>query len=142
MAKLEEALSAIEARVAEAQKSANRLTKLLRRLAQAARTGNIAELNKGLDQVAQCGDEAAAAARSLGGAWSMDAVGHLGEGYLAELREAAAAAGIHLTEKDGRIFAFPLVLRIAADQIAVRVGRKLERRIRPKVLAAQIAAMQ
>jgi hypothetical protein len=62
MAKLEEALSAIEARVAEAQKSADRLTRLLRRLAQAARTGNIAELNRGLDQVAQCGDEAAAAA--------------------------------------------------------------------------------
>jgi hypothetical protein len=142
MAELEDALASIEARIAEAQKSADRLTKLLRRVIQAARNGNINELKKGLEQIAQVGEDAAAAAKGLAGAWSFDTTGYLAGGFLAELKDAAAAGGIHLTEKDGRVYAFPLVLRIAPDQTGVRLGKRLERRIRPKVLAAQIVAMQ
>jgi hypothetical protein len=41
MAGLEDALAAIEAKIIDAQKAADRLTKLLRKLGQAASVGNI-----------------------------------------------------------------------------------------------------
>ena len=67
---------------------------------------------------------------------------YLAEGYPEELRAAAAAAGISFTERDGRLYAFPLLLKIEPKDMAVRVGKKLERRIRPKQLVALLAAIQ
>ncbi len=142
MPALEDALAAIQTKVDEAQKSADRLAKLLRRVGQAARMGNVNDLEKGLAQAAQISSDAAASAGALAGAWTFDAKEYLGAGFVAELSDAAVQAGVNLTEKDGRVYAFPLVLRLAEDQTGVRIGKKLERRIRPRVLAAQLAAMQ
>ena len=142
MAGLEDALTAVQAKIDETQKAADRLVKLLRRLGQAARTGNINEMEKGLAQVGEIAADAAQGAAALAGAWTFDAKAYLGAGFLDELKQAAEQAGVYLTEKDGRIYAFPLVLRIADDIGGVRIAKKLERRIRPKVLAAQLAAIQ
>jgi hypothetical protein len=62
--------------------------------------------------------------------------------FLAELSEAAAAASVTLVQRDGRITAYPVVLRLEARNLGVRIGRKLERRIRPSSLARQLKALQ
>ena len=62
--------------------------------------------------------------------------------FLAELARAAAAAGVTLVQRDGRISAYPLVLRLEPRTQAVRIGRKLERRIRPSFLARHLRALQ
>jgi hypothetical protein len=62
--------------------------------------------------------------------------------FLAELSRAAAAAGVTLVQRDGRITAYPVVLRLEPRNLAVRVGRKLERRLRPSVLARHLKALQ
>lgn len=62
--------------------------------------------------------------------------------YLAELSAAAAAASVTLVQRDGRITAYPVILHLEARNLGVRVGRKLERRLRPSVLARQLKALQ
>lgn len=62
--------------------------------------------------------------------------------YLTELSQAADAAGVTLVQRDGRITAYPVVLRLEPRNLGVRIGRKLERRLRPSVLAQHLKAIQ
>jgi len=55
--------------------------------------------------------------------------------YLAELSDACSKQGITLVKRDGRVTAFPLTLSLDANKFGVRVGRELERRLRPSILA-------
>jgi hypothetical protein len=142
MAALESALSALEEKLAEVQKATDALTKGVKGLRQAAKLGQIGDIEKRLSTVAERAREAEAVSRSLAGAWSFDTPEYLGGGYFDELSAAAAEAGIKLFEKDGRVYAFPLLLRIEPRETAVRISRKLERRIRPKELVKLLAAMQ
>jgi len=62
--------------------------------------------------------------------------------WLDELASAAKAAGVVLVRRDGRVTAYPVALRLDGRAQGVRVGRRLERRIRPSFLAAQLRALQ
>jgi hypothetical protein len=139
---LESALAEFEARIADAQKSSEQLSKALKRLRQAAATGNISEIEKGILAIGERGREAEAAARVLAGAWTLNANEHLAAGYGNELQSEASAQGIKLFDKDGRLYAFPLILRIEPRETGVRIGKKLERKIRPKHLVKLLAAIQ
>jgi hypothetical protein len=142
MSQLETALSGVEADIAEATKAADALAGALRRLRAAAKSGQVAEVEKQAALAAERGAEAATAAARLPSAWTFDARAWLADGYVEELRQAAADAGVNLIERDGRIYSFPLLLRVEPRDAALRIGKKLERRIRPAVLARQLAAMQ
>ena len=45
-------------------------------------------------------------------------------------------------ERNGRLYCFPLLLRIDANQSAVRIGRKIERTVRPSELVLLLAKAQ
>jgi hypothetical protein len=62
--------------------------------------------------------------------------------FLTELSAAAAAANVTLVRRDGRITAYPVVLRLEPRNLGVRIGRKLERRLRPSVLAQYLKVIQ
>jgi hypothetical protein len=62
--------------------------------------------------------------------------------FMDELAAAAAAANVTLVQRDGRITAYPVVLRLEARSQAVRIGRKLEKRIRPSFLVRELKALQ
>ena len=62
--------------------------------------------------------------------------------WLDELAAAAKAAGVVLVRRDGRVTAYPVALRLDGRAQGVRIGRKLERRIRPSFVAAQLKALQ
>ena len=50
--------------------------------------------------------------------------------------------GVVLVQRDGRVTAYPVALRLDARGQGVRLGRKLERRIRPSFMATLLKALQ
>jgi hypothetical protein len=142
MTGLESALAEIEEKITNAQKAADALSKAMKQLKQAAHLGHIQNLEKGLQSITQRGNEAEAAAKSLEHAWTFDARAHMANDFVEELRNEAAGKGIKLFERDKRLYAFPLLLTVDAREAAVKVGKKRERRIRPKQLVEIVGAMQ
>jgi hypothetical protein len=139
----EGSLAALDARLEEIQKRSKAVVSAIGRVRNAARLGRASEIAKGLNDVAKRIGETAAAADGLSDCWRFDTAAYLTDGrFVADLKAAAAASGLDLFEHDGRIYCFPLLLRVDAKGNAVKIGRKLERRIRPAELARLLAAAQ
>jgi hypothetical protein len=62
--------------------------------------------------------------------------------WLDERAAAAEAAGVVLVRRNERVTAYPVALRLDGRAQGVRVGRKLEKRIRPSFVAAQLRVLQ
>lgn len=142
MTNLEEHLADFEGHVAEAEKASDALRDALKRVRKAARVGDLSALEKSLPFASQRAQEAQTAAQSVAGGWSFDAKKYLANGFAEELLSAAAAAGLHLLERDGKLYAFPLLLSVQPQDAAVKIGRKREREIRPKQLVNKLIAIQ
>jgi hypothetical protein len=142
MGDLESALVALEAKIAKAQKAVDGLSKTIKAAGKAAQLGQVADITKRLSAIEGNVREAEVASRELATAWSFDAASYLEQSFLDDLSAAASEAGVKLFVKEGRIYAFPLLLRLLPREAAVRIGKKRERRLRPKVLVSQLAAMQ
>ena len=142
MASLEGSLAAFESKIAEAEKSAVGLTKALRYLKKAASSGQLSDLEKGLAAVMQRAEQARQTASLLPGAWGFDAKTYLEQAYREELQREAQSQGLKLVERDGRLYCFPLVLRLDPEHATVRIGTKRERRLRPRDLVRQLLAIQ
>ena len=142
MAEFEQALSALENSVVEASKSADALSKALRRLSGAVRSGNVQQIEKTLALLPSLAREAQGEAADLADHWQFDIKAHMESGYLSELLDEAAKAELTLFERDGRIYAFPLLLRLLPADAAVRIGRATERGIRPNEVVRKLKALQ
>jgi len=143
VAQLEEELLSLEAKTQGAIREIQSLLAAARRLRAEIRVGKVAEIERILQQLQRRADELVVTARDLAGSWTFDASDYLANGgYLKELTKAAKAANLDLFERDGRIYCFPLLLRIEAKDSAIRVGRKLERRIRPSELVRILGTAQ
>ena len=139
----EDELVALDARLEKALKAAEGLVNGLKRVRRAARAGQVSEIVKGLEGLDARISDAQFAGRDLAGAWTFETSGYMADGrFLADLQAAAAEQNLAMFERDGRIYCFPLILRIDANQSAVRVGRKIERRIRPSQLVRLLAKAQ
>jgi hypothetical protein len=139
----EESLAALDARLEEVQKRGKAVVAAVGRVRTAAKLGRTAEIAKGLDDVSKRLGEAGAAADGLPACWQFDTSAYLADGrFLGDLKAAASEAGLELFEHDGRIYCFPLLLRVDPKGNAVKIGRKLERRIRPSALARLLAVAQ
>lgn len=62
--------------------------------------------------------------------------------YSSELRQEAANIGLQIHERDGRLLAYPSVLRVLPAELAVQVDRKKTTAIRPTHLAKVLLANQ
>jgi len=103
----------------------------------------VAGLARRLEQLPAATEPLAEALRAASTSFAYDAEAAFAAGaYLQELQAAAAARGVVLVERDGRITAFPLLLKLEPAVPGVRVGRKLERQIRPGVLTALLKRAQ
>jgi hypothetical protein len=140
---LEDILGALDAHLADAEKQAAALLKTTRRLRRAAMEGAMATLPAA---IAAAQADVARAAKPLAEAVATldyDVAAAFASGaWLDELVTAAAAAGVVLVRRDGRVTAYPVALRLDARAQGVRVGRKLEKRIRPSFVAAQLRVLQ
>jgi hypothetical protein len=139
----EESLVALDAQLEELLKLEKAVVSAISRTRSAVKVGRATEITRGLAAVAQRIGEANAAAHGSASDWSFDTSSYLADGrFLDDLKAAAAEKSLSLFEKDGRIYCFPLLLRVDPKEIGVKIGRTLERRIRPSELARLLATAQ
>ncbi|SRR6266498_2191106 len=140
---LEEQLAALDAQLEEAQRIGKAVVSAIGRTRAAVKVGRINDIAKGLGVISQQVADAQQAAGDLAHAWSFDTPRYMADGrFLSDLENAAAERGLKLFERDGRIYCFPLLLRIDPKETAVKIGKTVERAIRPSELAQRLAALQ
>ena len=143
MSDFEERLSSLDAKLDEVQRLGKAVVTAVGRTRAAVKLGRVGGIERSLAAVSQRLDEAKAAAGALNGGWDFDTSAYLADGrFTADLKQAAAEKGLSLFESDGRIYCFPLLLRVDSGELAVKIGRRLERRIRPTELAGLLARAQ
>jgi hypothetical protein len=122
---------------------AKRETAAVQRLQKAVATGNLRDIDK-LRQAAQTATETAGQRAAECPSFEFDATAYLTQNgaFLRELIEAAEKAGVRLSERDGVIFSFPLLLRPEPNSTAVRIDKKLVPTLRPETLAAILKQAQ
>jgi hypothetical protein len=142
-AQLDEELARLDAALVTAESRAKAVLSGVTGLRKLTATGTLAGLARRLEQLPASAEPLAEALRAASTSFSYDAEAEFASGaYLRELMAAASAKNLVLVERDGRITAFPLLLKLEAATPAVRVGRKLERAIRPAVLAGALKKAQ
>jgi hypothetical protein len=140
---LEDTLAALDVQLADVEKQAAALLKAARRLRRAAAEGAMASLAAAIAAAQVDATRIAAPLAKAAAMLDYDVSDAFSTGaWLDELTAAAAAAGVVLVRRDGRVTAYPVALRLDARAQGVRLGRKLEKRIRPSFVAARLRALQ
>ncbi len=142
--RLETALGALDARLAEAARSLKSAAQALKKAQDAARTGNLRDLQRLLEAA---DDSAAAYVRDLqraGTSWAFPGEDYLtSDQYLDELRATAAELGVGGARVlDRRLYSYPHIVRVEARDLAVRIGKKKDARVRPSHVAEILKAAQ
>ena len=140
---LEETLAAVDVQLGDAERQLAALLKTARRLRRSASEGALASLPSLIASAQADAMRIGEMFGEAGAALDYDVAAAFSDGaWLDELAAAALAQGVVLVRRDGRITVYPVALRLDGRSQGVRIGRKLERRIRPSFLAAQLKALQ
>jgi hypothetical protein len=140
---LESQIVGLDQLLAESEKQAKALLARVRGLRRKTNAGELASLAGLFDPLPRQIEQLAVALQAARDSLSYDAAAALSDGsYLAELQAEARAQDVVVTERDGRLTAFPLLLKLEARIPAVRIGRKLERGIRPSFLVRRLRQAQ
>jgi hypothetical protein len=136
---LESALADLESTAERALGAVGELARLVKRVRAAAQTGKIADIERSVAQLDERLSAAAADCRTLGEGWQFDTRGYFASGdYLAELLAAIEQEDLRPAERDGRILSYPSIVRVLPGDQTVEIDRKKERRVRPRVVAAEL----
>ena len=140
---LEETLEVTERRLDDAVKAAAAATRELRKARAAARLGQLRDLRRLLSSARTAASELAEASDRAAKGFGFDEQAYLASGaYAKEVLATAAAAGVAMYEEDERLLCYPSLVRVLPGDAAVEVDRVRERRLRPSVLVAALAAAQ
>lgn len=135
----ERAFDDTERAAESARKSAVNVASQARALMKAAQSGNIAGIKRNQEKLDEALTTLQQEVSNATSCWPFtdeaEEKRHLEEGYDEELRSAATEQGLEVHERDGRLFAYPSIVRILPAERAVRVGRKKVSDIRPSYLA-------
>lgn len=140
---LEQALETVERRLDEAAKAAMAATRELRKARAAARVGQLRDLRRLVSAAETAADELATATARAREGFDFEDQSYLASGeYAKELLATAAAAGVAMFEEDERLLCYPSLVRVLPGDAAVEVDRVRDRKVRPSVLVAALAAAQ
>lgn len=140
---LEDALRAWDDRLAQLERETAAVLQAIKRVRRVAQEGAVASFPAAVANLQTCLETMQVSARHAGAAPAVDLATAFADGsFVAELDRAAAALKVTLVQRDGRISAYPVDLRLEPHNQGVRIGRRLERRVRPSFLAQQLRALQ
>jgi len=141
--RLEDQILRLDDEIAAAERAAAALLGRVRGLRKRVVAGDIAQLPAQLEQAGTLLAPVGTALEATHSALEYDVGVALADGtYLRELKAEAAAQGVVLAERDGRLTAFPVLLRLQAAQAALRIGGKMERRLRPSLVVRELRRRQ
>jgi hypothetical protein len=140
----------LEARLAAAERQAEATLKLagaattqLRKARAAAQSGQLRDMRRAFSAAESVTAELTAGVAALRDSFDIDEQAYLSSGdFTKELLAAAEVAGVAMFEEDDRLMCYPSLLRVLPADVSVEVDKVRERRIRPSVLVAQLAAAQ
>jgi hypothetical protein len=140
---LEQALAKTEADAVATLRAANALITSLRRFHEAAKTGDLRKLHSSIE----AGERAMAALRqqfaNAREGWTFDEERYLVDGlYSQEVVATGQQMGVHIFERDERLYCYPALIRVSPNERAVFIDRKRENRIRPSVLVTRLKDLQ
>jgi len=139
----ESQIATLDHRLAETEKQAKSLLARVRVMRKKTNVGEFAQVAGLFEPVPRQIEQLEASVQAARDAFTYDSSQALTDGsYLAELRAEAAAHDLVLTERDGRLTAFPLLLKLDAKAGGIRIGRKLERQLRPAVVVRLLRKAQ
>jgi len=138
-AELEEYNKFVSAWLDQARKE----TAAIQRLEKAVATGNLRDLEK----LRQAARSAAYSARQRAEEclpFEFDAAAYLAKegGFLEELIAAAEKAGVRLSEREGVVFSYPVLVQAEPANTAIRIDKKLVPTVRPETVAAILKQAQ
>ena len=139
---LEDILAAWDEQLAGLERQAGATLRATKRLRKTAHEGAIASFPTAVADLQKNAAELHASLCQVA-APDIDLPGAFADGrFLAELAAAAAALNVTLVQRDARVSVYPLALRLEPRAQGVRIGRRLERRIRPSFLARHLRELQ
>ena len=126
-----------ERSAAAAAKAGGAIVSAAKQMQKAAQEGDIAKLRRAADRLASATDAARQDAANAKTAWPFTEEqerDYLGASYEHELLDEAARAGLTVQSRDSRLFAYPSILQVQPNDLAVRIDRKRVTSIRPSHL--------
>ena len=138
MAGFERAFSDVEKNAEAVLKSASGVTSHARALAKAARSGNLAAIERCRERLGEALVTLRQEVSNADSSWPFtdeEEKRYFEENYAGELRETATAKGLKIHERDGLLFSYPSVVRVLPADRVVRIDRKKVSSVRPSHIA-------
>ena len=140
---LEQQILALDQAISDAEKHAKLVLSRLAGLRKKNAGGEIGSMAALFEPVPALIEQLSNQVQTARVALTYDVEAALSDGsYVRELRAAAEAGGVAMIEHEGRLTAFPLLLKLEPRQAGVRVGRKMERRLRPSAMVQLLRKAQ
>ncbi len=142
-ANLEQALVQIETEADAACRAATTALRTLKKFRAATQAGNLREFQKLIDASGQAIADLQQQFTNAKTAWSFDEDDYFANGaFVAELLATAQQAGVNIYERDDRLYCYPTLIRVLANDRAIIIDKARERRLRPSVLVRHLQELQ
>ena len=140
---LEQALAKTEAEADAACKAATAALRSLKKFRATAQAGNLRELQKTIEAAGQAIADLDRQFTTAKTGWNFDEDTYLSNGaFVAEVLTTAAQTGVHIYERDDRLYCYPSLIRVLPNDRAVVIDKTRERRLRPSVLVRHLQELQ
>ena len=140
---LEEALATTETEADAACKAATSALRSLKKFRAAAQVGNLRDLQKAIETAEQAIADLKRQFTTAKAGWDFDEETYLSNGaFVSEVLAAAKRTGVHIYERDDRLYCYPSLIRVLPNDRAVVIDKTRERRLRPSVLVHHLQELQ
>ena len=145
MQDFESGFARVEAALDELDRRVRDLQGRMRRLRAAAKTGDVRQLRDAQAKLGNDRPNMDAAMRAVSDSWPFsdaDELTYLRDDYAAELVSVAGKRDVEIFERDGRLLAFPVLLRVDAVARRVRINKRQLATLRPSALVSVLKVIQ
>ena len=140
---LEEQITLLDTALQDAEKQATAIVGRMRKLRQKAALGDIASIASDFEPLPGQLDQVTAALQRARETVTYDPAAALADGsYVQELKAHARSESVVINDVEGRLTAFPLLLKIEPRAPGFRVGRKVYKTLRPSVIVKLLRKAQ